>query len=105
MPRILILCERPPGLSADEAERWLRRDAAQVRDRGIERFEIERLGPTPQLDAHGFVWLLEITVRTEDDVERLFRQPRFLELLGDLRLTGMKPAAAIAPDRANRHSV
>ncbi len=99
MSRVVILCERPAGLWADEAERWLRRDVARVRDRAIVRFEVNRLGHSPQYDGHGYAWLLEISLRNEEDADRLFRQPRFLELLGDMRVMGMKPAAAIAPDR------
>ena len=95
MRRLIVMCERPMHLGADEAAAWLRREAAQVlAEDGIAKVELTVLESAPLRWGRVWDWLIEIDLVSHADA--LARGSRCATLLADLRLLGMRPSVALA---------
>jgi hypothetical protein len=100
VPRLILLCERPPHLSRNESLVWLRQATEQLVDGtdvvGLRFTELESPSLRWSSDSD---WLLEAELADGVDARRLVESARWRELLGDLQLLGMRPALAVADAR------
>jgi hypothetical protein len=98
--RLIVLCERPKHLSAEEALTWFRRatDGLVGRD-GIEAVSLTALESVSLRWARSWDWLIEVELPDSGTARRLVGETPWGELLADLRLLGMRPCVAVA-DRA-----
>jgi hypothetical protein len=98
--RILLLCEQPPRLGRREAGAWLRDALAGVaRADGVgdvRLVALEQAGRAP----HPWEWMARIEVGDATAPEDVVASARFAELLGDLRIVGMRPEVVIDPGTA-----
>jgi hypothetical protein len=93
--RLIVMCERPMHLAADEAAAWLRREAAEISGKdGIYKVELTVLESAPLRWGRVWDWLIEIDLGSQPDA--LAKGSRCATLLADLRLLGMRPAVAVA---------
>ena len=90
MPRLLILWTSPTHLSEDEAGAWVREQLGGVLGEQAVLSRLERAGGRW---CAPFDWLLEVAVP-----DGAAAAADYAELLGDLRLLGMRPAAMVAVD-------
>jgi hypothetical protein len=95
--RVIILCERPQHLSAEHAIAWLRRASAEaVATRGVAALRLTQLqNPSPTL-APMATWLIEAELERGADAAAIVASAPWRDLLGDLRLLGMRPSVAVA---------
>jgi len=100
MSRLLVLCRHPYHLPREEAEAWLRQELELVLQRDALR--AARLTSLESACAdwnRGWDWLIELQVGDGAPTAALARGGACGELLADLRLLGMSPVVALAPDR------
>ena len=102
VPRILLLCEQPPTLGSREAGAWLRDALAGLARAagvaGVRLVALERAGRAP----HPWEWMARIDVHDGTPPEDVVSSARFAELLGDLRVVGMRPELVIDPGTGER---
>ena len=100
--RILLLCEQPPRLGRREARAWLCDALAGVaRADGVGDVRLVALEQARRAP-HPWEWLAWIEVRDATAPEDVVASARFAELLGDLRIVGMRPEVVIDPGTAER---
>ena len=100
MTRLIVLIGPPYHLRAAEAEEWLRGEASGVAAvDGVRRAVLSPLAsPSLRSGNDEWGWLVEIDCETRDDADRVVRDSAWTDLLGDLRLLGMRPTVAIVGD-------
>ena len=92
--RVMVLWQRPPALSAEEVAAWAQGEARRLLDGGEVRSAcVRRLRRLADADASRYDWMLELDVPAPD----VLRTGRVRELLGDLRMLGMRPLLVV-PD-------
>jgi hypothetical protein len=95
--RVLVLWAQPSHLSAEEAEAWARTELGHVtRLPAVAHAELSRLGSASEAHARPGDWMLELHVADAEAAAGCCRAPELREWLADLRLLGMRPAAAVA---------
>jgi hypothetical protein len=98
MARLVVLWARPYHLSAEEADAWVRREAAGLlRLAGVARAELTRLGASRRHDSD-WDWMLELHLREGVDAHECAGEPSFADWLLDLRLLGMRPTVLVVAD-------
>jgi hypothetical protein len=98
MPRLLVLCRHPYHLSREEAAAWLEQELERVLH--ADELEGATLTPLASPCAQGtreWDWLIEF--EGGRPVHPVSGRSACGELLADLRLLGMAPAAALADGR------
>ena len=102
MTRIIVLCERPRQLSAEDALTWLRRAIAGLADGdAVTGIRVTELESVSLRWARSWDWLIEVDLGASGNARRLVTETAWGELLADLRLLGMRPSVAVAdPARA-----
>ena len=101
--RLIVACERPDHLAEDEARAWLLREAGSLaRSSGVERVELSALESARGEWDVGWDWLIEVQLADQTDGRTFVRQAAWVDLLGDLRLLGMRPTVAVV-DPARTH--
>jgi hypothetical protein len=95
--RVLVLWAQPAHLSAEEAEAWARTELGHVTTLpSVERAALSRLESVSEAQPRARDWMLELHVADAGAAAACCRAPELREWLADLRLLGMRPAAAIA---------
>jgi hypothetical protein len=95
VPRLLVLWSRPSHLTDEEADGWARSEVrALLAGDAVTKAELTRLESASPRHRGDWGWLLalELAVPAAEFVEH----GRCAELLGDLRLLGMRPAVMLA---------
>ena len=99
--RLIVLLEHPYHLPEEDSESWLRSEAAHLAYiRAIQRIDMSRLARPSQHFAQDWHWLLEIYLRQDEDPQRAFNEPSFIDLLADFRLLGMRPSVVVVQNTA-----
>ena len=96
MTRVIVLCERPRHLSAEDAVAWLRRATAALVQDGAANVYLTELASASMRWARAWDWLIEVEVSDASAGQRLVADPPWGQLLADLRLLGMRPCVAVA---------
>jgi len=88
----MLLVRRPYHLSDEEADRWMRSEAKALTGvPDVERVEVSRLLSPAARDAREWDWLIELHFARAEDATRAARDEACRDLIGDLRLLGMRP--------------
>jgi hypothetical protein len=94
--RLLVGWTRPYRLAEAEAEAWAQAELTRVlAAAGTHRARLMRLGSASARYHRPWDWLLEVEVASDGDVRQFIESPACRELLADLRLLGMRPAAMV----------
>jgi hypothetical protein len=97
--RLIVLVGAPHHLRAEEAGDWLHKEAAALgRADGVRRAIISPLASPSLRWSSQWSWLIEIDCDCPDGTERTTCDQTWKDLLGDLRLLGMRPAVAVVGD-------
>ena len=104
MTRLIVLCERPRQLSAEDALAWFRRATADLVDgEAIDAVSLTELESVSLRWGRSWDWLIEVEFADPGTARRVAAERPWGELLGDLRLLGMRPCVAVAdPDRSTQ---
>jgi hypothetical protein len=96
MARLVVFVNSPYHLTPEEAEDWLRTEAAALaRVDGVQRGVLSRLAsPSEQWSDH-WAWMIELDCDPPDGAQRAVRDRAWQLVLGDLRLLGMRPSVAL----------
>jgi hypothetical protein len=93
MARLMLLAQRPPNTSCSDAEEWLRRQIATLsRAEGLESVALTRLASPSARWSRVWTWLIELDFAAREDACRAASDPAYTDLLGELRLLGMRPS-------------
>jgi hypothetical protein len=96
--RVVFLWTRPYHLSPEEADGWIRREAARLLAlEGAERAELTALKSPPR-QAPEWDWMLELHLRDGTDAHRCVEEPACADWLLDLRLLGMRPSVVVVDE-------
>ncbi len=99
MTRLIVLVGAPQHLRAEEAEDWLRNEAAALGTaEGVRRALISPLASPSLRWPNQWGWLIEVDCDNPSGVDKATRDDAWKELLGDLRLLGMRPTVAVVGD-------
>jgi hypothetical protein len=97
MARVLLLCCTPPRLQPQEARAFASRELRRLEDAGVVRgVSLASLRRTPWRWAREWDWMAEIHLDHDGDWAALTSARQWDELLGDLRLVGMRPTLLVA---------
>jgi hypothetical protein len=94
--RLMLFARRPYHLSEQEADRWMRTQAAGlVQSAAVGRVQVSRLRH-PGARASDWDWLIEMHFDDAADASRAAREQACRDLVADLRLLGMRPSLVLA---------
>jgi hypothetical protein len=100
--RILVLCELPVQLRHREAHRWLRgalaTTAAMSCVRDVRLFALDHAEGAPRT----WRWMAGIDLDDTTSAGDVLRRGPLADLLGDVRLVGMRPVLLIVRDDGER---
>jgi hypothetical protein len=100
MPRLLVLCRSPYHLSPEEAAAWLKQELERVlRADELEGATLTQLANASAQSAREWDWLIELQLERGLPADPASARSACGELLADLRLLGMAPAATVADER------
>jgi hypothetical protein len=103
--RLIVLVGTPYHLRAAEAEEWLRSEASGLATvAGVRRAVLSPLASPSLHWSDEWGWLIEIDCENRDDMDRVVRDGAWTDLLGDLRLLGMRPTVAVVGDASELRS-
>jgi hypothetical protein len=95
--RLMLFVRRPYHLSAEEAHRWMRSQAAPLaRTAAITSVDVSRLRNPAACGAAEWDWLIEMHCARPEDAGRAARAEACRDLVADLRLLGMRPSLVLA---------
>jgi hypothetical protein len=97
--RILVFWVLPPTMPEVQADAWARTEAERLVDSG--RFQaVELVILEPEAGDHfkPHDRLLELRVASTADAHARVGDSELLDLLSDMRMLGMRPGVAIAPE-------
>jgi hypothetical protein len=94
--RLVVFVDSPYHLTPEEAEDWLRGEAAALAGvEGVRRGVLSRLcSPTERWSNH-WAWMIELDCDDPDGAQRAVSAGAWKLVLGDLRLLGMRPSVAL----------
>ena len=99
MNRLIVPVGSPHHLRAEEAEEWLRKEAATLTTaEGVRRAVISPLASPSVRWANQWGWLIEVDCDGAEGADRAVCDGAWTALLGDLRLLGMRPTVAVVGD-------
>jgi hypothetical protein len=97
--RLIVLIGTPQHLRAEEADGWLRKEAAALRTaEGVRRAAISPLASASVRWPNQWGWLIELECEGPEGAARATCDDAWTVLLGDLRLLGMRPTVAVVGD-------
>jgi hypothetical protein len=97
--RLIVLVGTPQHLRPEEADDWLRKEAAALTTaEGVRRAAISPLESPSLRWPTQWGWLIELDCDNPGGVDRATRDDAWTDLLGDLRLLGMRPTVAVVGD-------
>jgi hypothetical protein len=93
---MLFVC-RPYHLSDDEADRWMRSQAAPLVDAAaVDSVRLSRLQAPAAWGGGDWDWLIEFYCRGAEEARRTAREEVLRDMVADLRLLGMNPRLVLA---------
>ena len=93
----MLFVRRPNVLSEEEADRWMRDQAAPLAGAtGVDRVEVTRLQTPALRGGHDWDWLIEMHCARGEDASSAARDHACRDLVADLRLLGMQPRLVLA---------
>lgn len=93
----MLFVRRPYHLSDDEADRWMRDQAAPLASAAaVESVHISRLLAPAARGGGDWDWLIEFHCRGAEDASRAAREEPLRDMVADLRLLGMRPSLVLA---------
>jgi hypothetical protein len=96
MARVLVLGTRPYHLTAEEADAWMRAEAAKLAGvPPIRRVELVVLRDASEHFSGPWHWMLELHLFDGADSAACLERGACSELLMDLRLLGMRPSVVV----------
>jgi hypothetical protein len=96
VPRVVVLWTRPDHLTRQEADAWVRAEAAGLAAAsGITSARVAELHSAAIEHPALFHWLLELDVVDHASVARALRHGPVADWIRDLRLLGMRPAVLL----------
>ncbi len=96
MARLIMMVRPPHHVRLQEAEDWLRGELRPlVGARGVRSAAISRLGVASRRQALEWGWLVELDFDDPDTARQMAGDVTWMELMGDLRLVGMRPTVAL----------
>jgi hypothetical protein len=94
--RLMLFVRRPYHLSQEEADRWMRAEAAPLaRAAAIRSVEVSRFRSPGAPGGSDWDWLIEMTFEDPDEAARAAREQACRDLVADMRLLGMRPSLAL----------
>jgi hypothetical protein len=94
--RLIVLVGSPHHLRAEEAEQWLRKEAATLTTaEGVRRAAISPLASPSVRWPNQWGWLIEGDCEGPEGADRAVCDDAWTALLGDLRLLGMRPTVLL----------
>jgi hypothetical protein len=97
---MLFVC-RPYHLSDQEADGWMRSQAGAIADvEPVTRVEVSRLRSAAGGAGGSWDWMIEIHCDGAEAAGRAARAEALRDLVGDLRLLGMRPRLVLADSTA-----
>jgi hypothetical protein len=94
--RLILLVGPPYHLALEEAEDWLRGELLPVTGAtGVRSAVLSRLSAASWRESAESGWLVELDFESADSARRTAGDERWVALLGDLRLVGMRPTVAL----------
>jgi hypothetical protein len=95
--RIVVLWNRCGGVSADEDDRWVRDEAAKLREcDGVSSLALHNVASAALRHPREWDWCLELSLDGQAP-NSVVRQPPCSEFLADLRLLGSRPSVFVLP--------
>jgi hypothetical protein len=92
----MLFVRRPYHLSQQEADRWLRAEAAPLAQAAaVMSVEVSQLRSPGARGASDWDWLIEMSFEDADEAARAARDDACRDLVADLRLLGMRPSLAL----------
>jgi hypothetical protein len=89
---LLLFARRPYHLSDEEADSWMRTQAASlVRAEAVTGVQLSRLQSPAARQGSGWDWLIEMQLTRAEDAAGVARDQACRDLVADLRLLGMHP--------------
>jgi len=94
---LLLFARRPYHLSDEEADGWMRGQAASLSDApGVAGVELSRLKSPSARAGASWDWLIEMHLEHPEDAAGAVRDAVCQDLVADLRLLGMHPRLVLA---------
>jgi hypothetical protein len=95
--RLLLFISRPYHLSDQEADRWMRSQAAGLeKGEQVTRVEVSRLLSPAARPGAEWDWLIELHCDGVEGAGRAAREAALRDLVADLRMLGMRPRLVLA---------
>jgi hypothetical protein len=91
----MLFVRRPYHLSEDEADRWMRAQAAPLAGHA-DGVNVSRLQNPAAGGGGDWDWLIELECEGVEDAARAARGDVLRSLVADLRLLGMRPSLVLA---------
>jgi hypothetical protein len=92
----MLFARRPYHLSQEEADRWMRTEAAPLAEAAAVRtVEVSQLRSPGAHTGDDWDWLIEMTFEDADDAAQAAREHVCRDLVADMRLLGMRPSLAL----------
>jgi hypothetical protein len=92
----MLFARRPYHLSQEEADRWMRTEAAPLAEAAaVTIVEVSQLRSPGAHGGDDWDWLIEMTFEDADDAARAAREDVCRDLVADMRLLGMRPSLAL----------
>jgi hypothetical protein len=96
MARLVMMVRPPHHVRLEEAEDWLRGELGPVAEaQGVRCAAISRLRVASHRQALEWGWLVELGFEDPDTARQVAGDGPWMELMGDLRLLGMRPTVAL----------
>jgi hypothetical protein len=93
---LLLFARRPYHLSDEEADNWMRLQAASLaRTEAVTSVEVSRLQSPAARAAAGWDWLIEMHLAHAEAAAGVARDRACRDLVADLRLLGMHPSLVL----------
>jgi hypothetical protein len=94
--RLMLFVRRPYHLSQEEAERWMRSEAAPLtRSAAVTSVEVSEVRSPGAPGGSDWDWLIEMSFQGADDAARAAREEACRDLIAEMRLLGMHPSLAL----------
>ncbi|HEV3376963.1 MAG TPA: hypothetical protein VG126_06760 [Thermoleophilaceae bacterium] len=95
----MLFVRRPYHLSQEEADRWMKAEAAPLAGAaGVASVEVSRLRSPGAPGSNEWDWLVEMSFEGADEAARAAREAVCRDLVADMRLLGMRPSLTLADD-------
>jgi hypothetical protein len=102
--RLIVLVDSPYHLRPAEAEEWLRCGARGLANAdGVEHAVLSKLTSPSDDSARHWSWLIEVECESPDGAQRAVDDSVWKDVLGDMRLLGMRPRTSLVAESRALH--